>query len=66
MPEMTNDRRREIDAFGSANPEYRGLPCLAGTDGECNWERCPQHRDGEPEATGRHCPLEHWTEDPEY
>lgn len=37
--------------------------CHAGRDGECNWVGCPQLRDGEPEATGRHCPLD--THDPE-
>lgn len=35
--------------------------CHAATDGECNDpERCPQLRDGEPLATGRHCPLDTW------
>lgn len=35
--------------------------CHAATDGECNKpERCPQIRDGEPKATGRHCPLDTW------
>jgi hypothetical protein len=32
--------------------------CHAGKDGECNWKRCPQAREGEPEKTGRHCPLD--------
>ena len=32
--------------------------CRAGMDGECNWKHCPQERDGEPAATGRHCPLD--------
>jgi hypothetical protein len=32
--------------------------CHAGTDGECNWAKCPQSRDGEPERTGRHCPRD--------
>ncbi len=32
--------------------------CHAGRDGDCSWEDCPQHRDGEPKATGRHCPLD--------
>ena len=36
--------------------------CQSGQDGECNWEECPQARDGEPMKTGRHCPL--W-KDPE-
>lgn len=32
--------------------------CHAERDGECNWEHCPQARDGEPKKTGRHCPLD--------
>lgn len=32
--------------------------CHAGRDGECHWKECPQIADGEPEASGRHCPLD--------
>ena len=32
--------------------------CHAAKDGECHWRSCPQLRDGEPAATGRHCPLD--------
>ncbi len=32
--------------------------CHAARDGECFWAECPQIRDGEPRATGRHCPLD--------
>jgi hypothetical protein len=32
--------------------------CHAGKDGDCIWKDCPQNRDGEPNATGRHCPLD--------
>lgn len=32
--------------------------CHACSDGECFWEWCPQLRDNEPAATGRHCPLD--------
>lgn len=32
--------------------------CAAGKDGECAHSQCPQLRDGEPSATGRHCPLD--------
>lgn len=32
--------------------------CHAGKDGECTWEGCPQLRDDEPAATGRHCPRD--------
>ena len=32
--------------------------CRGGEDGDCFWNHCPQHRDSEPMATGRHCPLD--------
>jgi hypothetical protein len=34
------------------------LGCHAGKDGDCTHRQCPQLRDGEPSATGRHCPLD--------
>jgi hypothetical protein len=38
------------------NAEY--VRCHAGQDGDCYWPECPQVRDGEPVASGRHCPLD--------
>lgn len=32
--------------------------CHAALDGDCTWSHCPQVRDGEPQKTGRHCPLD--------
>ena len=32
--------------------------CHADRDGDCKHATCPQLRDGEPAATGRHCPLD--------
>ena len=32
--------------------------CQADSDDDCTWEGCPQIRDGEPEKSGRHCPLD--------
>ena len=32
--------------------------CHAAQDGECFWPKCPQERDGEPNKSGRHCPLD--------
>jgi hypothetical protein len=32
--------------------------CHAAKDGECAWSECPQIRDGEPLASGRHCPID--------
>ena len=40
------------------NAHLLGKGCHAGWDGECNWNECPQERDGEPEKSGRHCPLD--------
>jgi len=37
--------------------------CAAGRDGECGHAQCPQLRDHEPAATGRHCPLDNHSED---
>lgn len=37
--------------------------CHANRDGDCSAATCPQLRDGEPEATGRHCPIDTWHED---
>lgn len=39
--------------------------CHAGKDGECTWSKCPQDRDGEPEKTGRFCPLPGWGDEDE-
>ncbi|WP_375184050.1 hypothetical protein [Aquabacterium sp.] len=32
--------------------------CQADRDGDCIHAKCPQLADGEPRATGRHCPLD--------
>lgn len=32
--------------------------CWADRDGECTHAGCPQLRDNEPAASGRHCPLD--------
>lgn len=32
--------------------------CMGSRDGDCCWSECPQLRDGEPGANGRHCPLD--------
>jgi len=39
-------------------PWRKMLSCWAGRDGECNHPDCPQLRDNEPSATGRHCPID--------
>jgi len=40
--------------FKKKNNQY----CHANNDGDCYWKNCPQLKDGEPEKTGRHCPLD--------
>lgn len=37
--------------------------CAANRDGDCAHADCPQLRDNEPVATGRHCPLDNESED---
>ena len=32
--------------------------CHANRDGDCTWADCPQLRDGEPQKSGRHCPVD--------
>jgi hypothetical protein len=64
------------DAPAYADPDFDTAPkqveslapkpltsCVAGKDGECYNKLCPQLRDNEPEATGRHCPLDHGEDD---
>lgn len=36
--------------------------CHANRDGDCSHKNCPQLRDGEPEKSGRHCPIDTWSE----
>lgn len=42
---------------------HRMTRCQCDDDGYCGWEGCPQRRDGEPDKTGRHCPLDQAPED---
>lgn len=44
--------------FKPPKPERPLTGCAAGRDGECHHSQCPQIRDNEPAATGRHCPLD--------
>lgn len=37
--------------------------CAAARDGECHHAECPQLRDNEPKATGRHCPIDNWDDE---
>lgn len=62
MSTRPNDRPSgEWEARQSRRAYYedeRATQCRAGSDGDCSWGSCPQERDGEPMATGRHCPLD--------
>jgi hypothetical protein len=43
------------------HPDLQGrrmTRCQSDDDGYCGWPDCPQNRDLEPGATGRHCPLD--------
>lgn len=41
-----------------------GARCHAArSDGECHWKDCPQIRDGEPDKSDRHCPLDTWDDE---
>ena len=39
------------------SPQAELTSCQADRDGDCGHPACPQLRDGEPDATGRDCPL---------
>lgn len=49
-------RRGRDNAFKDMAEKHPN--CRADRDGDCTWELCPQNRDGEPEKTGRHCPID--------
>lgn len=36
--------------------------CQADNDGDCTHAKCPQQLAGEPNASGRHCPLDQRTD----
>jgi hypothetical protein len=46
-------------------PEWVKQRCHSDSDGDCDWDACPQLRDGEPRRSGRCCPLFDWTGDDE-
>jgi RNA polymerase-binding transcription factor DksA len=53
-------RQLALRGEGREGPDYievRSSACHAGSDGDCDWPDCPQTRDGEPEKSGRDCPL---------
>lgn len=52
---------RELYGYVTRHEDNRR--CHSARDGECNWRHCPQLRDKEPAATGRHCPYDTSTDD---
>lgn len=48
----------QLDAELGSLPNNRPHCRASSDDGFCAWRRCPQVRDGEPGATGRHCPYD--------
>jgi hypothetical protein len=50
-------RRLAIPLPGSL-PKAALIRCAADRDGDCDHSHCPQLRDNEPAASGRHCPLD--------
>jgi hypothetical protein len=51
-------RARCRRAGACMDPDNCRVSCRGGKDGECIWEKCPQLRDGEPDRSGRHCPMD--------
>jgi hypothetical protein len=63
---MSDERQKNYYAVVVRYPVLKENMCHAHCDGECYWEHCPQFKDGEPTKSGRHCPLPHWSDNPEY
>jgi hypothetical protein len=53
------DELEAMAAPDGTRGDYRSASaCRAHRDGDCFWAKCPQIADDEPNATGRHCPLD--------
>lgn len=57
-------RTLQEDDMASKKQELKQCQA-ARSDGECSHPDCPQRRDGEPQRSGRTCPLPWWTGDDE-
>lgn len=55
MAKIKDDALPPLQYFHSGRRMTR---CQADDDDHCDYKGCPQHRDGEPEKSGRHCPLD--------
>lgn len=52
------DGTRTMEDYGDRERCHASI-----SDGECEWSECPQLRDGEPDKTGRHCPIDTWVDE---
>lgn len=55
---VSRDKKSDQPRFVHIGRGKITLLCQASKDGDCTWPGCPQNRDNEPDATGRHCPLD--------
>lgn len=63
LKECIKQQESEITRLKEELKILKRLRCRGARDGECIWEHCPQLRDGEPEKSGRHCPLDYGYDD---
>lgn len=54
----TGGQGTDIKLRTPACQQWAAKGCHASSDGDCSWAHCPQIRDGEPEKSGRNCPLD--------
>lgn len=58
IADLQRDRAAVVAVMGPVAREERPACYAQHNDGDCVWSGCPQLRDGEPKASGRHCPLD--------
>ena len=57
-PRIHFDYGQEIGKVWGVEVRIVAAACHAQhNDGDCTWKECPQSRDGEPQKSGRTCPL---------
>ena len=67
--DLSTGERKQYDGAGHVMGPFRWIPkpgwcgCQAGSDGECDWDHCPQVADDESHRSGRHCPLDRDADD---
>jgi hypothetical protein len=63
QPAIDGDNSESEPKARYSPSQHRMTRCQSDDDGMCDWEHCPQLRDGEPGRSGRHCPLDKSTEE---